>query len=374
MEIILLLAAAFLAASNGANDNFKGVATLYGSGAAGYRRALSWATLTTFGGSVAAVFLARGLLASFQGAGLVPDALVGDPRFTLSVALGAAGTVALASRLGLPVSTTHALLGALLGGGLAAAPAGLDPAVLGSRFVLPLVAGPLLALAAVRLLYPPLSRLRLALGLTETTCVCVEAAAPLIEAPAGAGAAAATASTQLVARIQPVPCRPTYGGTLLGLQAGPAVDALHFLSAGTVSFARGVNDAPKLAALALVAGGAGGAGGGDLLALLLVALAMAAGGWLGAARVARTMSQRITPMNSGQGLAANLVTAALVLFASRLGLPVSTTHVAVGAIFGIGSSTGALRRRVAAGIVGAWLLTLPLAALLAGALWLALPQ
>jgi len=54
-------------------------------------------------------------------------------------------------------------------------------------------------------------------------------------------------------------------------------------------------------------------------------------------QVAITMSRKITPLNHGQGFTANLVTAVLVIFASRQGLPVSTTHVAVGSLFGIGS-------------------------------------
>ena len=58
MFILLLCAVGFLAWSNGANDNFQGVASLFGSGTLGYRTALTWATVTTFAGSVASVFLA----------------------------------------------------------------------------------------------------------------------------------------------------------------------------------------------------------------------------------------------------------------------------------------------------------------------------
>ncbi|MEE8287610.1 MAG: inorganic phosphate transporter [Gammaproteobacteria bacterium] len=65
-------------------------------------------------------------------------------------------------------------------------------------------------------------------------------------------------------------------------------------------------------------------------------------------------------MTSGQGLVGNLATSALVIGASRLGLPVSTTHVSTGAIFGIGGAVGR--------IVSAWITALPLAAVLAAAL------
>lgn len=57
--LLLFIAACFLAYSNGANDNFKGVATLFGSGITNYKKAINWATITTFSGAVAAIFLAE---------------------------------------------------------------------------------------------------------------------------------------------------------------------------------------------------------------------------------------------------------------------------------------------------------------------------
>ena len=65
--ILVAVAVLFLAYSNGANDNFKGVATLFGSGTATYRVALAWATVSTFAGSLLALYLAGGLVASFKG-------------------------------------------------------------------------------------------------------------------------------------------------------------------------------------------------------------------------------------------------------------------------------------------------------------------
>jgi inorganic phosphate transporter, PiT family len=87
---------------------------------------------------------------------------------------------------------------------------------------------------------------------------------------------------------------------------------------------------------------------------------------LSARRVAETMSKKITPMNHGQGFTANLTTSLLVVIASRFGLPVSTTHVSCGALFGLGAVTGQMRWKVATSIVLAWLITLPVAATLAG--------
>jgi len=141
-------------------------------------------------------------------------------------------------------------------------------------------------------------------------------------------------------------------------------DAAHFVSAGVVSFARGLNDTPKIVALLLVIQAF------DIkLGMLLVAIAMAVGGLLNARRVAVTMSKRITPLNPGQGFTANLVTSALVIAASRFGLPVSTTHVSVGSLFGIGLITREANARVVTGILLSWVLTLPIAAILSAAIY-----
>lgn len=94
---------------------------------------------------------------------------------------------------------------------------------------------------------------------------------------------------------------------------------------------------------------------------------MALGGLLNARRVAETLSHKITAMNHGQGFSANLATGLLVILASTLGLPVSTTHVSVGALFGIGATTRQADHRVVSGIVLSWLLTLPCAMMALGA-------
>ena len=109
-----------------------------------------------------------------------------------------------------------------------------------------------------------------------------------------------------------------------------------------------------------------------LLGLVLVALVMAAGGIVNARRVAETMSRKITQMNPGQGFTANLVTSLLVAGASRLGLPVSTTHVAVGSLFGIGLVNGTAQARMILTILTAWVTTLPISAVLAAATYLLL--
>jgi PiT family inorganic phosphate transporter len=99
---------------------------------------------------------------------------------------------------------------------------------------------------------------------------------------------------------------------------------------------------------------------------------MAVGGLLAARRVTGTMAFGITGMNEGQAASANFVTAALVAVASPLGLPVSTTHVSCGALFGIGAVNGEARWRTIGGLFAAWVGTLPLAAALAALAALAL--
>jgi len=365
--ITIALVGLLLAYANGANDNFKGVATLLGSGTTDYRRALLWATVTTALGSATALVLGRELLRAFRGKGLVPPEVVGDPLFPAAVALAAGLTVLLATRLGFPISTTHALLGALVGAGLLASPNGVNGAKLASGFMLPLLTSPLFAVAGAALIYPPLRFLRRRLGISQETCVCLgdEIVAVVPGAP-GAEHALRAVSLPSVSAGTEVTCRVRYQGAFLGLRARPVLDTLHFLSAGAVSFARGVNDTPKIAALLLVAEMVAPDG-----ALLAVGVAMAAGGLISARRVAETMSHRVTEMNPGQGFAANFVTAGLVIGASGLGLPVSTTHVSCGSLFGIGAVTRQAHWKTIATILLAWVTTLPLAGALGAAFFLA---
>jgi len=154
-------------------------------------------------------------------------------------------------------------------------------------------------------------------------------------------------------------CRIRYRGSVLGVSARSVLDVAHYASAGAVSFARGLNDTPKIAALLLVGGSVS-----PTAAIFGVGAAMALGGLLGARRVAHTMSHRVTEMGPGQGFTANLVTSVLVIGASRLGMPVSTTHVSCGSLFGIGAVTNQAYWSTIARILLAWLITLPAAALL----------
>ena len=90
-----------------------------------------------------------------------------------AVALAAGTTVLLATRLGLPVSTTHALIGGLVGAAMTMSAGAVNVNQLASGFMLPLLVSPLLAVLGTVALYPMLSRLRRRIGVTQETCVCL---------------------------------------------------------------------------------------------------------------------------------------------------------------------------------------------------------
>lgn len=350
---------AFLAYANGANDNFKGVATLFGCNTVPYRKALAWATVTTFAGSLAAVFLAGTLIKNFSGKGLVPDSIAVSPEFAPAVAVGAGATVLLATVLGFPISTTHGLTGALVGAGLATGMHNVNFAALGKTFFLPLAASPLVAVLFSAGTYSIFHRVRLALGIERESCVCVARPELSVVAVAGRRNLSSPGPTLPAGVVVSHRCYDHYRGHIARIDAETGLNASHFVSTGIVSFARGLNDTPKIAALLLAAQVPGVAP-----SFAIAAAAMAVGGLLHAKKVALTMSKKITPLNHGQGFAANLVTGLLVIFASKLGMPVSTTHVSVGSLFGIGLITREGNKRVISQIILSWALTLPVSLLL----------
>lgn len=357
--ILLFIAACFLAYSNGANDNFKGVATLFGSGTTNYKQAINWATVTTFAGSIAAIFLAKELVKNFSGKGLVPNELLQSPIFAISIALGAAFTVLLATKIGMPISTTHSLVGALFGAGVMAIGAEFNFAKLGNTFLMPLIVSPLMAAVLSFLMYLIFRHLRKKLGVTKKSCLCITEtrATAQIEDSNFAFTSAPTLETTLCENG----CIDGYEGRLLGISSQKVLDSLHYLSAGVVSFARGLNDTPKIVGLLVIINTLDIKWG-----MIAVAITIAIGGLLNAKKVGVTMSKKITPMNSGQGFTANLITGLLVTTASFHGLPVSTTHVSVGSIFGIGTATKKADIKMVSKILLSWLLTLPIAAIASG--------
>jgi len=360
--IILFLSTCFLAYSNGANDNFKGVATLFGSKTTNYKYAIWWATFTTFAGSLASVFFAYGLVKTFSGKGLVPQSIAAAPEFLTAVAIGTAITVMVATITGFPISTSHSLTGALVGAGFVAVGSQVNFAVLGSAFFLPLLLSPVIATALGGVLYIIFRNMRIHSGITKEWCLCVGEQRKSIPSCMPAPALSVKYGNTISAAIDTEEnCQEIYQGRFLGINSQKLLDSLHFCSAGVVSFARGLNDTPKIVALLLLTKGLSIPWG-----MFAVALGMAVGGLLNARKVAETMSNKITKLNHGQGFTANLVTSILVIFASKLGMPVSTTHVSVGTLFGIGLITRRVNIRKVMEILLSWFTTLPIAAVFSG--------
>ncbi len=352
MEWILVSACVALAFANGANDNIKAVATLYGSAQLSYRPALALATVTQLIGSVGSLVIAGALVKAFSGKGLVPPEMFSTSMLA-AVALGAALTVGIATRFGLPISTTHAIVGGLVGAGAVAAGPALKLGALGTAFVLPLAVGPILAVGIAWGLTRSGAAAGSSLGVAMGDCVCVD---PVV-VPAAPGAATG-AHQMLGVEVAPsAECRAHGERHLVGVDVAGALRVGHLLSASAVGVARGLNDTPKILGLMV-----GAAVTPPLAGAVVLGVAMAIGGLVSARRVADTLAHRITPMRDGPSFAANLTTSLLVTGASRLGLPVSTTHVSTGGIFGIGASDGTLDRRTSAEVLSAWLGTLPLAA------------
>jgi PiT family inorganic phosphate transporter len=366
--VLLLLAALLLAYANGANDNFKGVATLFGSYTTKYKGAIAWATITTFLGSIAAIFLAHQLIINFSGKGLVPQSVTQDPLFILAVASGAGLTVLTATIIGMPISTTHSLVGALVGGGLMAAGSNVVLSQLWYIFLIPLLVSPFMAALLSGGIYYFFHFMRLQLGVTKDTCVCVKSGQthtiPEL-ATTDRNFAAKVKERAGIDIAQVDHCEEIYKGQVMGLTAQQILDFLHYISAGMVSFARGLNDTPKIVGMLVLL---------QMIniqwSLALVGVVIAVGGLLNARKVAKTMSHRITPMNSGQGFTANLMTSLLVTTASTHGMPVSTTHVSVGSIFGIGGATRQGNTKMIGRIISAWVITLPMAGLLSAGVYL----
>lgn len=365
LMILLLLAGGIaLAASNGANDNGKAVSTLVGSGAFSIRFGVRLATFATLLGSLSAVWWGLQLLNAFGGQGLVAPEVIKFECFLPTVAMAAAITVALATWLRLPISTTHALLGGLVGSGLVLGNGFLAWEVFGVKLAGPLLLSPLLAFAATLILSIPLRWL--AGSSTTNDCVCVGTAPSPVCSPSSVMTASVSCvKSQPIVSVGSLPeCLPSGGAVMVSSRAR-VVRGLHVISALSVSFARGLNDTPKIAAALLSVTALGSSG-----SLVLVAVVMALGGWFFAQRVTETMSHRITKMDGHESdaLAGSLTTAFLVIAASRWGVPASTTHVMTGAIVGAGASRGEFRWGMLAKIGLAWVTTLPLAGCIAAAL------
>ncbi len=363
LSLLGLLLVMGLAYANGTNDVSKAVATLVGSGLTTYRAAIVWGSLWTVLGALASGFVATAMVKTFS-RGLIDPAVALSPVVALCVLAGAMGWVLFASRTGLPVSTTHALTGAIVGAGLVAIGTdGLLWAGIMKKIALPLLVSPLLAFSLALMVHPLIRALT---SYWEGTCICImPTARALITVDAQGSTRTLFQAIPPGATVAAVPSQCDRAG-LRGIVVG--LDSIHWFSSGLASFARGTNDAPKIVAILLLGEALSAwTPATRVLTYAGVAVAMGLGSFIGGLKVTEVLAEKVTPMNHAEGLSANLTTSSIVLTAATVGLPVSTTHVSSSAIIGIGmiKSIHTVRWSTVRDMLLAWIVTLPGAGLLA---------
>jgi PiT family inorganic phosphate transporter len=382
----------------GANDVANAMGTSVGSGALTLRRAVLVAAILEFSGA----FFAGGFVTDTVRKGIL-DMEVAAPTPELIVygmlgAMAAAATLLLvATRWGLPVSTTHAIVGAIVGFG--AVGMGVDAVVWGkvaqivaSWATSPLLGGVLAFLIfhlirflilnrerpmqeakrygpyffftvtfviALITLFKGLKNLRLDIDLTEALL--------LSFAVAAAGALVGRAFLVRI-RIDEASADPLDRFR----DVERVFSVLQVMTACAVAFAHGSNDvANAIGPLAAVLQATEGAalGGKAVVApwmLVVGGIGIVVGLATWGYRVMETVGRKITELTPSRGFAAELAAALTIVLASRLGIPVSTTHILVGSVLGVGMARGigALDLRVVGRIMVSWVATLPIAAVL----------
>jgi PiT family inorganic phosphate transporter len=299
MDLALLVLILALAFANGTNDVSKAIATLVGSGVTNYPTAIRWGTVWTIAGAGLSALVATAMVKTFS-TGLVQPDLTIPPALALAVLSGAMAWVLLASRTGLPVSTTHALTGAIIGAGVMAfGQEGLMWPALAKKIALPLLLSPLLAFT-VAIIVHPLIR---ALGdRWEGHCLCVmPAARALVTIDAHGITRTLFQTTSPGQPVLAVPSQCDRAG-LSGLVIG--LDSIHWISSGLASLARGTNDAPKIVAMLLLGQSLATPANSPLrmAAFAGVALAMGLGSYWSGLRVTQVLAGKVTRMNHVEGL------------------------------------------------------------------------
>lgn len=300
-----------LAFANGANDVGKSVASLLHVGPRGLtgRRPLLFGGFFSGIGSIFAILVSGRLLSTFTPEKIINATI--SSSFVLAVLAAAAVWVLAATFARLPVSTTHAILGAIMLQGIFFfGVTGLVWDFVTIRVLLPLAGGPLAALIGVYIL-------------------------------------------ERLIRRKPIAKERSHRWAALS----------HWGSAAATAFARGINDAPKMAVL----------GGFFLVAnspeatwvpYSLVAGAVIVGSMILGHRVAITLMRRAIPLDHDQRARAGIATAVLVSAGAYLGAPLSSTHVHAGAVAGASGLKDSIRTALR-GMVLPWLVTLPAVGLLA---------
>ncbi|MDP4006068.1 inorganic phosphate transporter [Methylobacterium sp. NEAU K] len=317
--IVLIAVALVFDFLNGLHDAANSIATIVSTRVLAPRYAVLWAAFFNF-----VAFLVFGLhVAGTVGSGIIDVAVVND-RVILGALGGAITWNLLTWYAGIPSSSSHALIGGLLGAGIAKAGV--------SAIVWPGV----ITTSAAIVLSPALG---FALGLLLML---------------GVSWTFVRSTPYAVDRLFRV---------------------LQFASASLYSLGHGGNDAQKTMGIIAVLLYAHGAGGGSFHVPLWVVLccqtAMALGTLLGGWRIVHTMGSKITRLSPMQGFCAETGGAVTLFAATAFGIPVSTTHTITGAIIGVGAArrVSAVRWNVAQGIVIAWVVTMPAAALVAALIY-----
>ena len=317
---IVVLTALGFDFTNGFHDTATVVATSISTRAVGPRRAIVIASVLNFVGAFLSLQVATTVAKGFVATDAVTTTVV------FAALIGAIAWNLITWYVGLPSSSSHALIGGLVGAVLAAVGSGaVNGQGIVQKLIIPAVVAPLIAFISAYL------------GIRI--------------------------SYRIVAGVAP-------GAVGRGFRLGQVV------SGGLVALAHGTNDAQKtmgVITLALVANGNLPATGFQVPAWVVVcsASAIALGTFTGGWRIIKTMGTRIISMDPAQGFVAQSAGAAVILAASSVGYPLSTTHVISGGITGAGAAKrfSAVRWGVAGEIVTAWVLTFPCAALLAAAIY-----
>src|SRR5206468_4908097 len=290
-----------------------------------------------------------------------------SPTLAVAVMMGAMSWVLFASKTGLPVSTTHAIVGGLCGVGLAVAgPNGIQWNTLLHEVVTPLGLSPVIAMAVAFFVLPATRRI---LSGWKGHCICV------IPVYKGRFVVEPTGSVTMVSKATDiatvVDSSECDGVQVLSVRVGP--DTFHWITSGLTSLARSLNDTPKMAYLLLGFSFIGGSSLTNMtvMAFGLVALSMGIGSLLGGQKVTEVLAEKVTRMDHHEGFSSNLTTAVLVTCAASFGFPVSTTHVSSSAIIGMGLRKGVceVQWKTVWEMLSAWVLNLPIAALLSAGFW-----
>jgi PiT family inorganic phosphate transporter len=396
----LLLAAVlalYMAWAIGANDVANAMGTSVGSGALSIRAAIVVAGVLEFGGA----FLAGGHVTETVRSGILdPSLLVDRPGplvWGMLASLAAAGTwLLLASRAGWPVSTTHSIVGAIVGfGAVGIGPGAVEWSKV-AQIAISWVTSPLIAGVFAFLLFrfvnaavldqdDPIARAR-RLGpffvfvvIFTLSLVTLHKGLKNLKLDFDFGQAVGLSTalgtvSAVVAYAVLKRLRLEEGeGDFRFRRVETLFGVLQVMTACSVAFAHGSNDVANaigpLAAIQQAVAGGAAAGNAQVTTWMLaigglgIVVGLATYGY----RVMETVGRRITELTPSRGFSAELATALTIVLASRLGIPISTTHTLVGAVLGVGLARGigALDLRVVGSIVVSWLVTLPTGAGLA---------